>query len=92
MTLRIPVITLLCFGVLRSEILYPHPQKLPIQWSNEGAWHSCSNNSVIRSQNCNPDNEKFVECYKIPEEGLCSDLISSSVDMLYAFTSFMFKN
>ncbi|CAD8084271.1 unnamed protein product [Paramecium sonneborni] len=68
----LPILILSLFTLsVKSNQIYPATDQLIIQLENDG-WIDCENKNTIKATTCSGDDIEWLECYLIPENGLCS--------------------
>ncbi|CAD8192006.1 unnamed protein product [Paramecium octaurelia] len=85
--LPILICSLLVIEVLCDQI-YPAIEKFKVQLENDG-WIDCQSKDSIQASTCSGDDLLWLECYLVPENGLCSRqniLTNTSETLTYTFT------
>ncbi|CAK87688.1 unnamed protein product (macronuclear) [Paramecium tetraurelia] len=85
--LPILICSLLVIEVLSDQI-YPAIEKLKVQLENDG-WIDCESKELIQASTCSGDDLLWLECYLVPENGLCSRqniLTNTGETLTYTFT------
>ncbi|CAD8117017.1 unnamed protein product [Paramecium sonneborni] len=68
--LQILILSLINLEILSNQI-YPKTDQLLLQLENDG-WIDCENKNLIQATTCSGDDIQWLECYLVPENGLCS--------------------
>ncbi|CAD8081318.1 unnamed protein product [Paramecium primaurelia] len=85
--LPILICSLIVLEVLSDQI-YPMMDQYKIQLENDG-WIDCQSKAAIQASTCSGDDLQWLECYQVPENGLCSrqNIITNTSEILtYSFT------